>query len=432
MIHRSIDDQTLALAGLFQSVGLVRDVAHEGKADSAEFQTCVRSILETSPATTAAVYGGVRNQRLGQELKVKQVGAAQPPAIDFRAPQIHRHRPGAARRTNRLSRGCAASDLMCLTPDGAFMELSSLTAGSPIDGRYGDKTAALRPRFSEYGLMRQRVLVEVRWLQLLSRHPEISEVPAFSAAAHQLLDDVAALFNLADAERIKTIERTTNHDVNAVEYFLKEKIAGNAELAAVSEFIHFACTSEDINNLAYALILLAARTEALLPSMDELIHSLARLAHSHADQPMLARTHGQTASPTTLGKEMANVAFRLRRQRDQFAAVAILGKINGAVGNYNAHLAVYPAVDWEAAAREFVTGLGLEWNPYTTQIEPHDFIAEYFDAIGRYNTVLLDFCRDVWGYISLGYFKLKTVANEVGSSTMPHKDKPIDFENSER
>ena len=311
------------------------------------------------------------------------------------------------------------------------MELSSLTAVSPIDGRYGDKTRALRPLFSEYGLMRQRVLVEVRWLQLLSRHPEISEVPAFSAAAHHLLGDIAAHFNLADAERIKTIERTTNHDVKAVEYFLKEKIAGNEELAAVSEFIHFACTSEDINNLAYALMLRAARTEVLLPTMDELIQGLARLAHSYADQPMLARTHGQTASPTTLGKEMANVAFRLRRQRDQFAAVAILGKINGAVGNYNAHLAAYPAVDWEAAAREFVTGLGLEWNPYTTQIEPHDFIAEYFDAIGRYNTVLLDFCRDVWGYISLGYFKQKTVANEVGSSTMPHKVNPIDFENGE-
>lgn len=311
------------------------------------------------------------------------------------------------------------------------MELTPLTAVSPIDGRYGDKTAELRGLFSEYGLMRHRVLVEVRWLQMLSRHGGIGEVPSLSPQAERRLDHVVEHFGLDDAQRIKTIERTTNHDVKAIEYFLKEKVADNAELAAVSEFIHFACTSEDINNLAYALMLHAARAEVLLPKMDELVAAVTRLAHGYADQPMLSRTHGQTASPTTLGKEMANVAFRLKRQRDQLAAVAILGKINGAVGNYNAHLAAYPEVDWEAAAREFVTGLGLEFNPYTTQIEPHDFIAEYFDAVARFNTVLLDFCRDVWGYISLGYFKQRTVAGEVGSSTMPHKVNPIDFENGE-
>ena len=311
------------------------------------------------------------------------------------------------------------------------MELSSLSAVSPIDGRYGDKLAELRPIFSEYGLMRHRVQVEVRWLQMLARHAGIAEVPSLGAHASQVLDNIAAHFNLDDAQRIKNIERTTNHDVKAVEYFLKEKIAGNDELRAVSEFIHFACTSEDINNLAYGLMLQEARAQVLLPKMDELIAALTRLAHAYAEQPMLARTHGQTASPTTLGKEMANVAYRLKRQREQLAAVPVLGKINGAVGNYNAHLAAYPEVDWEAAAREFVNDLGLEWNPYTTQIEPHDCIAEYFDAVARFNTVLLDFCRDAWGYISLGYFKQKTIAGEVGSSTMPHKVNPIDFENGE-
>lgn len=311
------------------------------------------------------------------------------------------------------------------------MELSSLSAVSPIDGRYGDKVSALRPIFSEYGLMRHRVLVEVRWLQMLSRHAGIGEVPVLSPHANQVLDNIVGHFNLDDAQRIKNIERTTNHDVKAVEYFLKEKIAGNDELHAVSEFIHFACTSEDINNLAYGLMLQEARSRVLLPMMDELIAAITRLAHRYADQPMLARTHGQTASPTTLGKEMANVAYRLRRQRELCAAVPVLGKINGAVGNYNAHLAAYPEVDWETTARDFVTGLGLEWNPYTTQIEPHDCIAEYFDAVGRFNIILLDYCRDAWGYISLGYFKQKTVANEVGSSTMPHKVNPIDFENGE-
>jgi len=311
------------------------------------------------------------------------------------------------------------------------MELTTLTAISPIDGRYGDKTADLRPIFSEYGLIRHRVLVEVRWLQALARHPGIPEVPPLSTHAEHVLDGIVAQFSLEDAQRVKNIERTTNHDVKAVEYFLKEKIAGNAELEKVSEFIHFACTSEDINNLAYALMLREARAQALLPMMDEVIAAVRTLAHRYADLPMLSRTHGQPASPTTLGKEMANVAFRLKRQREQLAGVPMLGKINGAVGNYNAHLVAYPEVDWTALARDFVTSLGLEWNPYTTQIEPHDYIAELFDVQARFNTILMDFCRDVWSYISLGYFKQKTVAGEVGSSTMPHKVNPIDFENAE-
>ncbi len=311
------------------------------------------------------------------------------------------------------------------------MDLSSLTAISPIDGRYGIKCTGLRPTFSEYGLIRHRVRVEVRWLQMLAANPGIAEVPAFSQHATTLLDNIVDEFHEEDAQRVKNIERTTNHDVKAVEYFLKEKIAGNAELEAVSEFIHFACTSEDINNLSYALMLREARTQALLPQMDELIDALKTLAHEHAAQPMLSRTHGQTASPTTLGKEMANVAARLMRQRTQLATVPLLGKINGAVGNYNAHLSAYPELDWPAIAEEFVTGLGLTFNPYTIQIEPHDYIAEYFNAVARFNTILLDFDRDVWGYISLGYFKQRTVAGEVGSSTMPHKVNPIDFENSE-
>lgn len=311
------------------------------------------------------------------------------------------------------------------------MELSNLTAISPIDGRYGDKTADLRPIFSEYGLIRHRVLVEVRWLQALARHPGIPEVPPLSAHAEHVLDGIVARFSPEDAQRVKNIERTTNHDVKAVEYFLKEKITGNAELEKISEFIHFACTSEDINNLAYALMLREARAQALLPLMDEVIAAIRTLAHRYADLPMLSRTHGQPASPTTLGKEMANIAYRLKRQREQLASVPMLGKINGAVGNYNAHLVAYPDVDWAAFARDFVTSLGLEWNPYTTQIEPHDYIAELFDVLARFNTVLVDFCRDVWSYISLGYFKQRTVAGEVGSSTMPHKVNPIDFENAE-
>jgi len=311
------------------------------------------------------------------------------------------------------------------------MELSSLTAVSPIDGRYGSKTEDLRPIFSELGLIRHRVLVEVRWLQALARHPGIPEVPPLSAHAQRLLDAMVEDFKVDDAQRVKNIERTTNHDVKAVEYFIKERIAGNAELEAISEFIHFACTSEDINNLCHAIMAREGRGQILLPLMDALIAALRELAHRHADLPMLARTHGQPASPTTLGKEMANLAYRLRAQRERVAAVELLGKLNGAVGNYNAHLAAYPEVDWPAFTREFVESLGLTWNPYTTQIEPHDYLAELFDAVARFNTVAIDLCRDLWGYISLGYFRQKTVAGEVGSSTMPHKVNPIDFENAE-
>jgi adenylosuccinate lyase len=311
------------------------------------------------------------------------------------------------------------------------MDLSPLTALSPVDGRYGSKTESLRPIFSEYGLIRHRIQVEIRWLQELARHGGIPEVPALSTHAERLLNDIVDKFSLQDAQRIKNIERTTNHDVKAVEYFLKEKIAGNDELEAVSEFIHFACTSEDINNLAYALMLREARSQSLLPLMDDVTRAMVEMAHAHADQPMLARTHGQAASPTTIGKEMANVAARLQRQREQFASVPVLGKMNGAVGNYNAHLIAYPDVDWTALSRHFIAGLGLEMNPYTTQIEPHDYMAEQFDTLARFNTILIDFCRDMWGYISLGYFRQKTVASEVGSSTMPHKVNPIDFENAE-
>lgn len=311
------------------------------------------------------------------------------------------------------------------------MELSALSAISPIDGRYGSKTTALREIFSEYGLIRRRVLVEIRWLQHLSAHPGIPEVPVFSKEATRTLGDIAERFDEVDARRIKDIEATTNHDVKAVEYFLKERFAGNAELESVAEFVHFACTSEDINNLAHAMMLRDGMNEVLAPAMDRLISALGGLARSCADIPMLSRTHGQTASPTTMGKEIANVVARLRRQRESLAGCAFLGKINGAVGNYNAHLAAYPEIDWQAAAREFVTSLGLTWNPYTTQIEPHDYMAELFHAIARFNTVLLDFDRDAWGYISLGYFRQRTVAGEVGSSTMPHKVNPIDFENSE-
>ncbi len=311
------------------------------------------------------------------------------------------------------------------------MDLSELTAVSPIDGRYGAKTAGLRRIFSEYGLMRLRVLVEVRWLQALADHPGIAEVPSLSKSARARLDDIASGFDEAAATRIKQIDAATNHDVKAVEYFLKEQVADTPELAAISEFIHFACTSEDINNLAHGLMLHEARRSLLLPVMDEVITALRDLAEEHAEQPMLARTHGQPASPTTLGKEMANVAARLARQRDQVAAVTLLGKANGAVGNYNAHLAAYPEIDWAEHGRSFVESLGLVWNPHTTQIEPHDYLAELFDAIARFNTVLIDFDRDVWGYISIGYFVQVPVAGEVGSSVMPHKVNPIDFENSE-
>ncbi|KAF1056717.1 MAG: Adenylosuccinate lyase [Pseudomonas delhiensis] len=312
------------------------------------------------------------------------------------------------------------------------MQLSSLTAVSPVDGRYGSKTSALRPIFSEYGLIRFRVLVEVRWLQRLAAHAGIAEVAPFSGEANALLDKLAEDFQLAHAERIKEIERTTNHDVKAVEYLLKEQAALLPELDKVSEFIHFACTSEDINNLSHGLMLREGRDQVLLPLMRQIADSIRELAVKFADVPMLSRTHGQPASPTTLGKELANVVHRLERQIKQVAGVEILGKINGAVGNYNAHLSAYPTVDWEENAREFIVhDLGLTWNPYTTQIEPHDYIAELFDAVARFNTILIDFDRDIWGYISLGYFKQKTVAGEIGSSTMPHKVNPIDFENSE-
>jgi adenylosuccinate lyase len=311
------------------------------------------------------------------------------------------------------------------------MELSALTALSPVDGRYASKTAELRPWFSEYGLIYHRVLVEIRWLQMLARNPQVSEVADLSPAAHEFLEKILQNFDDEDARQVKAIERTTNHDVKAIEYFLKEKVAEQSELAAISEFIHFACTSEDINNLSYALMLQGGMREVIQPDMQRTVEAIRELAQRYAEQPMLSRTHGQPASPTTLGKEMANVAYRLQRQLDQVLAAEYLGKINGAVGNYNAHLSAYPEIDWQTTAEQFVTSLGLSWNPYTTQIEPHDYISEIFDAVARFNTILIDFCRDVWGYISLGHFKQKVVAGEVGSSTMPHKVNPIDFENAE-
>ena len=311
------------------------------------------------------------------------------------------------------------------------MELDSLTAISPIDGRYGNKTAALRNTFSEYGLIRFRLLVEVRWLQTLSANSNIIEVPAFSANAMTLLDSLIDDFSLSDAARIKEIELTTNHDVKAVEYFLKEKIADLDELKNVSEFLHFACTSEDINNISHALMLAESRKIHLLPSHRELIEALCKLAEQHAGVAMLARTHGQTASPTTLGKEMAVFVHRLQRQVEQLSNVQVLAKFNGAVGNFNAHLAAYPDLDWMDISRNFVESLDLAWNPHTTQIESHDYIAEYFHSLIRFNNITLDFCRDLWAYISIGYFKQKTVEGEVGSSTMPHKVNPIDFENAE-
>ena len=308
--------------------------------------------------------------------------------------------------------------------------MNALTALSPLDGRYASKCDALRPFLSEFGLIHARVTVEVRWLQALSNRPEIVEVAPFSNETNAALDAIVSNFSEEDANRIKEIERTTNHDVKAVEYFLKEKIAGIAELQNAGEFIHFACTSEDINNLSHALMLKNGR-EVLVSSMKQILNAISTLATAHAEQPMLSRTHGQTASPTTLGKEMANVAYRLARQIKQFENVELLGKINGAVGNYNAHLSAYRDVDWAAHAQAFVESLGLTFNPYTTQIEPHDYMAELFDALRRFNTILIDFNRDVWGYISLGYFKQRLKDGEVGSSTMPHKVNPIDFENSE-
>ena len=311
------------------------------------------------------------------------------------------------------------------------ISLSALTAISPIDGRYGSKTERLRTVFSEYGLIRYRVIVEVCWLQHLAANPEITEVPEFSAEANAQLNQLAESFTLEQAMRTKEIERTTNHDVKAVEYLIKETIADSAELNAVSEFVHFACTSEDINNLSHALMLKEGRDQVMVPALQDIADQLSAMAREFAEVPMLSRTHGQTASPTTVGKEFANVAFRLQRQITQINNVPMLGKINGAVGNYNAHISAYPAIDWPASAKQFIEQLGLEHNPYTTQIEPHDYMAELFDGLARANTILIDFARDIWGYISMGYFKQKTIAGEVGSSTMPHKVNPIDFENAE-
>lgn len=316
------------------------------------------------------------------------------------------------------------------------MKLSSLTAIAPVDGRYHAKGRDLRPIFSEYGLFRFRLQVEIEWLKALAAHPGIKELGRFSPAAVAWLDNLRDDFSLADAEAIKAIEQTTNHDVKAVEYFIRARLQADSApadpaLAAASQFIHFACTSEDINNLAHALMLKAARAEVLLPRLDALLGALATLAREQAATPLLARTHGQAASPTTLGKEIAVYIHRLQRQRGQLARVALLGKMNGAVGNFNAHLAAYPEIDWMALSEDFVSGLGLAWNPHTTQIEAHDYMAEYFHAQSRVNTILIDLSRDIWGYISLGYFRLRPKAGEIGSSTMPHKINPIDFENAE-
>ncbi len=311
------------------------------------------------------------------------------------------------------------------------MTLSTLTALSPLDGRYHSKVEPLRGYFSEYGLIRYRVLIEIEWFKALSAEPGIQELAPFSAATIAQLDQLAAQFSVADAEQIKTIERRTNHDVKAIEYWLREKLALNPETANALEFIHFACTSEDINNLSHALMLQLSRKEVMLPALQSIIDKLHGIAHQLADLPMLCRTHGQTATPSTLGKEMANVVYRLRRAYARIAAVEVLGKINGAVGNYNAHLSAYPDVDWEGFAKRFVEARGLAFNPYTIQIEPHDYMAELYDAFAGANTILIDLNRDIWGYISLGYFKQKVVAGEVGSSTMPHKVNPIDFENAE-
>jgi adenylosuccinate lyase len=313
------------------------------------------------------------------------------------------------------------------------MELSSLTAVSPIDGRYGSKTAELRSIFSEFGLMKFRVQIELLWFVHLAEQEDLPEITPLSAAARGCLDEIAASFSEQDAERIKFFEKTTNHDVKAVEYFIKEKIveSGLAELQKNNEFVHFACTSEDINNLAHGLMLRQGNDRCLVPLMQQIVTQLEMLAMATKDQAMLSRTHGQVASPTTMGKEIANVVGRLRRQLDQITNSPVLGKMNGAVGNYNAHIAAYPNVDWPGVACRFVESLGISWNPLTTQIEPHDYIAEMFHAITRFNTILIDLDRDIWAYISLGYFKQKKVAGETGSSTMPHKVNPIDFENSE-
>ncbi len=311
------------------------------------------------------------------------------------------------------------------------MSISSLTALSPLDGRYYEKVRSLRPIFSEYGLMKSRLTVEIRWLQMLTEHANLPELPTFSHHANEVLNHMVENFSEQDAVRIKHIESGINHDVKAVEYFIKERISGNIELAKVCEFIHFGCTSEDINNLAYGLMLHTARKQSILPALDELLSFLKSFAHEYAEQPMLAHTHGQPATPTSVGKEIANVIARLRRQVEQMITTPIMGKINGACGNYNAMLSAYPDVDWQQISKNFIGQLGLNWNPYTTQIEPHDCIAELFMCLMRINTILIDFNRDMWGYISLNYFKQKSFSTEVGSSTMPHKINPIDFENAE-
>lgn len=311
------------------------------------------------------------------------------------------------------------------------MDLNSLTAVSPIDGRYQDKVADLRSIFSEFGLIKFRVMVEIKWLQKLAETTELQEVAQLSEEANHYLNQIIVNFSLEDAQRIKDIEKTTNHDVKAVEYFLKEKSQALPELAKISEFLHFACTSEDINNLSHALMLKEAREKVIIPHWKMVINAIVELANRYQNIPLLCRTHGQPATPSTMGKEMANVAYRLKRQFKQLQQIEVLGKINGAVGNYNAHLSAYPEIDWHKFSQEFVTSLGVGWNPYTTQIEPHDYIAEYFDCIARFNTILIDFDRDLWGYIALNYFKQRTIAGEIGSSTMPHKVNPIDFENSE-
>lgn len=311
------------------------------------------------------------------------------------------------------------------------MNLSTLTAISPVDGRYADKAGELRALFSEYGLIRQRVRVEALWFKALAQEPGIEELRDLPQAVFAALDELAKALSLEDAAKVKEYERTTNHDVKAVEYLVKSQLDSFPEGKAKREFVHFACTSEDINNLSYALMLQEARDQVLLPHLSKLIKRLNDFAETQSAQPMMSRTHGQAATPTTLGKEIANTAYRLQRQRDRLAAVAVLGKINGAVGNFNAHIVAYPNVDWLKLGQSFVESLGLKWNPYTTQIEPHDWMAEYFDAVAGVNTVLVDFCRDAWGYVSLGYFKQRVVAGETGSSTMPHKVNPIDFENGE-
>lgn len=311
------------------------------------------------------------------------------------------------------------------------MESSALMAISPLDGRYQEKVNSLRAIFSEYGLIRFRVMVEVRWLQMLAEHGTLPEIQRLSPAANKILDEIINNFSEQDAARIKHIESGINHDVKAVEYFIKERIEGNAELGKISEFIHFGCTSEDINNLAYSLMLQTARQQCILPQLDELFSILKRLAHDYAETAMMSRTHGQPATPSTVGKEIANVIARLRRQNDQLVDIQLLGKINGASGNYNAMAITYPDVEWQMISKNFVNKLGLAWNPYTTQIEPHDTLTEFFAVMIRINNILIDFNRDTWGYISINYFKQRSAANEVGSSTMPHKVNPIDFENSE-